>query len=117
MFYKTILFVHDALGALFIPKWESLADFGLWTNAMGQAFFSISVVAGVMIAYGSYLKSDSNIVSDSLISEIVAGWLVVLFSLISRLIINIIMKFTKKSKQIAELEKGDPIDDGGGTGI
>ena len=34
---------------------------------MGQAFFSVSVVAGVMIAYGSYLKSDSNIVSDSLI--------------------------------------------------
>ena len=37
-----------------------------------------------------------------------AGWLVVLFSLISGLIIKIIMKFTKKGKQIAELEKGDP---------
>ena len=45
--------------------------------------------------------------SYSLISEIVAGWLVALFSLISGLIIKIIMKF-KKSKQIAELEKGDP---------
>lgn len=97
---------------------------------MGQAFFSISVVAGVMIAYCSYLKSDSNIVSDSLIiafsdlfvsilsgivlfttmyqtggrydtsysliSEIVAEWLVVLFSFISGLIIKNYYEICKK---------------------
>ena len=33
--------------------------------ALGQLFFSMSLAMGIMITYGSYAKSDSNIVSST----------------------------------------------------
>jgi len=35
-------------------------------NALGQAFFSMSIGWGIMITYGSYLSKDNNIVSSGL---------------------------------------------------
>ncbi len=38
----------------------------LVTNALGQAFFSMSLGVGAMMVYGSYLKSDTNLPSVAL---------------------------------------------------
>ncbi len=57
----------DALGALFIPKFEAFGNANLWVNAMGQSFYSLSIMMAIMFAYGSYLKKSSNIAVDSII--------------------------------------------------
>lgn len=57
----------EALKALFIPKWSALGEAKLWVNAMGQSFYSLSIMMAIMFAYGSYLNKNSNIVEDSLI--------------------------------------------------
>ena len=33
-------------------------------DAMGQLFFSISVAMGIMVAYGSYVKKDVNLMKS-----------------------------------------------------
>ena len=33
-------------------------------DAMGQLFFSISVAMGIMVAYGSYAKKDTNLMKS-----------------------------------------------------
>ncbi len=33
-------------------------------DAMGQLFFSLSVAMGIMVAYGSYVKDDANLVKS-----------------------------------------------------
>ena len=35
-----------------------------WMDAMGQLFYSISVAMGIMVAYGSYCKDDSNLMKS-----------------------------------------------------
>lgn len=48
-----------------IPSLEGLTVKGFFTvllDAMGQLFFSLSVAMGIMIAYGSYVKDDANLV-------------------------------------------------------
>ncbi|MBQ9900244.1 MAG: sodium-dependent transporter [Acholeplasmatales bacterium] len=57
----------EALGALFIPKWEAFGNVNLWVAAMGQSFYSLSIMMAIMFAYGSYLKKTSNIAVDSII--------------------------------------------------
>ena len=57
----------EALSALFVPKWEAFGDVNLWVNAMGQSFYSLSIMMAIMFAYGSYLKKTSNIAVDSII--------------------------------------------------
>lgn len=49
---------------LLIPKWEALLNVETWIMAMGQAFFSLSVTGSGMIVYGSYLKSDEDILKS-----------------------------------------------------
>jgi len=58
------------LKALFVPKWSSLKDFSLWTDAAGQVFYSMSVMMAVMFAYGSFLPEKSNVVRDGFIIAI-----------------------------------------------
>ena len=60
-------YLGDALGALFIPKVEAFGNVNLWVNAMGQSFYSLSIMMAIMFAYGSYLKKGSNIAVDSVI--------------------------------------------------
>ncbi len=38
--------------------------FVILTDAMGQLFFSISVAMGIMVAYGSYVKKETNLVKS-----------------------------------------------------
>ncbi len=57
----------DGLKALFIPDWNALKNPHLWINAIGQVFFSMSIMMGVMFAYGSFLDEDSNVALDSLV--------------------------------------------------
>lgn len=56
-----------SMAKLFIPQMSALTDVSLWVDAIGQVFYSLSVVMAIMFAYGSYLEDDSNIAVDSVI--------------------------------------------------
>ena len=45
---------------MFYPRWEAFS-WPLVLEAMGQAFFSLSLGAGVMITYGSYLDKNAHL--------------------------------------------------------
>ncbi|MDE6433623.1 MAG: sodium-dependent transporter [Lachnospiraceae bacterium] len=50
-----------------VPNLEGITVKGFFTvllDAMGQLFFSLSVAMGIMIAYGSYVKDDANLVKS-----------------------------------------------------
>ncbi len=53
-----------ALSFLFRPSFEMVTASTV-LNAMGQAFFSLSLGMGVLITYGSYMKKEDNLVSSS----------------------------------------------------
>lgn len=57
----------DGIKAFFVPEFSALSNPELWTDAVGQVFYSMSVVMAIMIAYGSYLNGDSNIARDGFI--------------------------------------------------
>ncbi len=57
----------DGLKVYLIPNIEGMGikDFiNVIFDAMGQLFYSISVAMGIMIAYGSYVKEDVNLVQS-----------------------------------------------------
>ena len=65
------------------PNFAALLDISLWTAAIAQAFFSLSLAGGIMIAYSSYepKKSDINksaftITFADLLVALVAGFAV-----------------------------------------
>lgn len=41
---------------LFIPHWNKMADPKTWVFALGQAFFSLSLVGNGTLIHGSYLS-------------------------------------------------------------
>jgi len=45
---------------LFVPDWSKVSA-QTWIDAIGQAFFSLSVAMGIMVAYGSYLSDNTKI--------------------------------------------------------
>ena len=50
-----------------IPDLSGMTVKGFFTvllDAMGQLFFSLSVAMGIMVAYGSYVKDDANLVKS-----------------------------------------------------
>ena len=56
-----------------IPNLKGITLKGFFTvlvDAMGQLFFSLSVAMGIMIAYGSYVKDDDNLVKSINMIEI-----------------------------------------------
>ena len=57
----------EGMKALFIPKFESLVNPNLWIDAIGQVFYSLSIMMVIMIVYGSFLKDDTNIAKDTMI--------------------------------------------------
>ncbi len=57
----------DGLAHFFIPDFSALSDPMLWVDAIGQVFYSMSVMMAIMIAYGSFLNDDSNIARDGII--------------------------------------------------
>lgn len=50
---------------LFNPDWAAMLNPKTWVYAMGQAFFSLSVAGSGTVVYGSYLKSDVDIVNSA----------------------------------------------------
>ena len=46
---------------LLVPKWEYLLMASTWINALGQAFFTVSITGCCLVVYGSYTKKDFNI--------------------------------------------------------
>lgn len=65
---------------------DRLTDPGLWSAAAGQAFYSLGIGQGVLIAYGSYVPSGTNLIrSTGLIAatnsgiSIIAGLMVMGF--------------------------------------
>ncbi len=57
----------EGLKVYLIPNLQGLTVKGFFTvllDAMGQLFFSLSVAMGIMIAYGSYVKDDDNLVKS-----------------------------------------------------
>lgn len=57
----------DGIMKLFVPDFSVLADPAIWIDAVGQVFYSLSIMMAIMFAYGSYLKDDSNIATDAMI--------------------------------------------------
>lgn len=58
--------VAQTAAFLFEPKWEDVG-FKTFLSALGQAFFSIGVGVGLMITYGAYLDSQTDIPRSSAI--------------------------------------------------
>jgi len=54
----------ETLSFMFSPDWSAL-DGGVVLAAMGQAFFTLSLGMGIMMAYGSYLGEDVNLLSTA----------------------------------------------------
>ena len=57
----------DGLKVLFIPDFENITVKSFFTtvmDAMGQLFYSLSVAMGIMVAYGSYVKDEANLVKS-----------------------------------------------------
>lgn len=57
----------EGLKIYLIPGFSGLTVKGFFSvlvDAMGQLFFSLSVAMGIMIAYGSYVRDDANLVKS-----------------------------------------------------
>ncbi len=55
------------------PVMEKLMNPRVWVAAYGQAFYSLSIGFGLIIAYASYLKRDTDIVSSAVIIALSDG--------------------------------------------
>jgi neurotransmitter:Na+ symporter, NSS family len=51
----------DGLRAYLVPDFSRVFDPGLLVNAMGQAFFSLSLGVGTMLIYGSYIPKNEDL--------------------------------------------------------
>lgn len=64
----------DGLRAYLIPDFSRIADPALLVDAMGQAFFSLSLGVGTMLVYGSYISKRENLpVTGSLVALLDVG--------------------------------------------
>ena len=57
----------EGLRRFFIPDLAAFSDASLWIDAVGQVFYSLSIMMAIMFAYGSYLDKSSNLVEDCFI--------------------------------------------------
>ncbi len=64
----------DGLRAYLVPDFSRIADPLLLVDAMGQAFFSLSLGVGTMLVYGSYISKKENLpVIGSLVALLDVG--------------------------------------------
>lgn len=64
----------DGLRAYLVPDFSRIADPALLVDAMGQAFFSLSLGVGTMLIYGSYINKRENLpVIGSLVALLDVG--------------------------------------------
>lgn len=57
----------EGLSRFFVPDFAALSNSEIWVDAVGQVFFSLSIMMAVMFAYGSYLPEYTNVAVDGLI--------------------------------------------------
>ena len=60
----------DSLAFLFAPNFDKLSIEAV-VEALGHAFFTLSLGMGAMVTYGSYLKSDRGIVRDGVVIALI----------------------------------------------
>ena len=79
------------LNTLFTPDFSKILNPNIWVAAYAQVFFSTTLAVGVMIAYGSYIPDDWDIVNSSFMTvfsnasfDIIAG--VTVFSTLGHLV-------------------------------
>ncbi len=53
----------EGIKAYLVPDFSAVLDITLIVNALGQAFFSLSLGVGTMLIYGSYVSEKENIIS------------------------------------------------------
>lgn len=70
----------EALAFMFSPDWSKLADPSLYFDAMGQAFFTLSLGMGVMITYSSYMQKQNIRLSNATASIITFDTLFAVFA-------------------------------------
>ena len=66
-----VFFLDGAMGGykfIFSLDIGKLKSIKTWVAAMGQAFFSLSLVGTVMVVYGSYLPDDEDVIKASTIT-------------------------------------------------
>ena len=57
----------DGIKILFVPDISAFSDATLWVDAIGQVFYSLSIMMAIMFAYGSYVGDDADIAADAMI--------------------------------------------------
>ena len=61
LYVLTLPGATEGLRAYLIPDFSRIADPALLVDAMGQAFFSLSLGVGTMLVYGSYISKQENL--------------------------------------------------------
>lgn len=61
LYVLTLPGASDGLRAYLVPDFSRIADPALLVDAMGQAFFSLSLGVGTMLVYGSYISKKENL--------------------------------------------------------
>ena len=86
------------LNELFTPDFAKIANPSIWVAAYAQVFFSTTLAVGVMIAYGSYIPDNWDIVNSSFMTvfsnasfDIISG--VTVFSTLGYLVNNMGVSF------------------------
>lgn len=57
----------EGLKQFFLPDASAFSDPSLWIDAIGQVFYSLSIMMAIMFAYGSYLSEKANVAVDCII--------------------------------------------------
>lgn len=57
----------EGIRALFIPDFTALQNPNLWVEAIGQVFYSLSIMMAIMFAYGSFIDKGADIAADAMI--------------------------------------------------
>ena len=57
----------EGLVVMVTPDFSQLLTADVWIDAVGQVFYSLSIMMAIMFAYGSFLDKKSNIVVDTII--------------------------------------------------
>lgn len=82
------------------PDFEKIFEPPIWAAAFGQAFFSLSIGFGTLVAYGSYLRSKGSLVKAS--SAIVAFDTIIAF-IAGLMIFSFLFSFGMEPDQGASL--------------